>query len=176
MSAVKHSDIATTDLEELDRNIVLATQKGLPVDHKPYHLVAAQLNVDVELLKSRMQLMLDDGRIRRIGAVPNHYRLGYIANGMTVWDVADENIDRAGRLVGSQEFVSHCYERPRIESVWRYNLFAMLHGHRRIEVLRQADQIKELLGDMYRSHDILFSTEILKKTGLRFASGKSHGE
>ena len=33
--------------------------------------------------------------IRRIGAVPNHYRLGYRANGMSVWDVADEQVGRA---------------------------------------------------------------------------------
>ncbi len=38
----------------------------------------------------RLQRMLDARIIRRIAAVPNHYRLGYVANGMTVWDVDDE--------------------------------------------------------------------------------------
>ena len=168
-SASGQASIADIDLEELDQKIVLATQNGLPIAKKPYHVVAAQLDVDVELLKSRLKLMLEDGRIRRIGAVPNHYRLGYIANGMSVWEIDDEHINEAGAIVGAMQNVSHCYERPRVEGLWNYNLFAMLHGHRKVEVIRQADIIKEKLGDLYRSHDILFSTEILKKTGLRFS-------
>lgn len=166
------SEIVNIDLKNLDEEIVLATQGGLPIDPRPYTVVANQLGVSVELLMSRLQLMVDDGRIRRIGAVPNHYRLGYIANGMTVWDIEDSQIQRAGELIGSLKNVSHCYERPRVTELWDYNLFAMLHGHRRIEVERQADEIKELLGDMYRAHDILFSTKILKKTGLRFSGNK----
>ncbi len=167
------SEIADVDLQVLDEKIVLATQSGLPVQPQPYNAVADQLNVSVDLLLSRIRLMVDDGRIRRIGAVPNHYRLGYIANGMTVWDIEDSQIGRAGELIGSLESVSHCYERPRVAELWDYNLFAMLHGHRRVEVEQQADEIKELLGDMYRSHDILFSTQILKKTGLRFSGNKN---
>lgn len=170
----KTSDDRHIDLQKLDEAIVLATQSGLPIDPQPYSLLAKQLKVSAELLMSRLQLMHDDGRIRRIGAVPNHYRLGYIANGMTVWDLDDCHVMRAGELIGSLDNVSHCYERPRITELWDYNLFAMLHGHRRIEVERQADEIKELLGDMYRAHDILFSTKILKKTGLRFSGKKAN--
>ena len=105
--------------------------------------------------------------VRRIAAVPNHYRLGYVANGMSVWDVEDAEVDRLGALIGSQPAVSHCYRRPRKAGVWRYNLFAMLHGHTREEVLAQAEQVAALLGPARRAHDVLFSSAILKKTGLR---------
>ena len=111
--------------------------------------------------------MLDDGMIRRIGAVPNHYALGYKANGMTVWDVVDERIDELGELIGKLDFVSHCYQRPRHLPDWNYNLFAMVHGHDRIETEQKAQQIAVLLGDACRAHEILYSTRILKKTGLR---------
>jgi hypothetical protein len=43
----------------------------------------------------------------------------------------------------------------------------MLHGHTRAEVLTQAERVAELLGSACRSHDVLFSSAILKKTGLR---------
>jgi DNA-binding Lrp family transcriptional regulator len=59
-----------------------------------------------------MQRMLDTGVIRRIGAVPNHYAIGYTANGMSVWDVDDARIDELGARVGALEFVTHCYRRP----------------------------------------------------------------
>jgi len=41
--------------------------------------------------------MLAEGAIRRIGAVPNHYALGFTANGMSVWDVADEAVAGSAR-------------------------------------------------------------------------------
>ena len=50
---------------------------------------------------------------------------------------------------------------------WPYNLFAMLHGRSRAEVEQEAAAIQALLGPACRGHDILYSTAILKKTGLR---------
>ena len=158
-------------MDELDRRIVLATQSGLPLEVKPYHRVAQELDVEPALVMERIQAMQDDGRIRRIGAVPNHYRLGYIANGMSVWDVADEDIGEIGRQVGELDIVSHCYRRPRHPPEWPYNLFAMVHGHDAQEVRDKVQQIARLLGDRVRSYDVLFSTRILKKTGLRLAGG-----
>ncbi len=156
-------------LDELDRRIIRATQSGLPLVPRPYEAVGAALGIDGEQVRERLQAMLAEGLIRRIGAVPNHYRLGFTANGMSVWDVADERVDELGERVGQLPFVSHCYRRPRRLPVWPYNLFAMLHGRSRDEVEAQAQQVAALLGDACRAHDILYSTAILKKTGLRIS-------
>jgi hypothetical protein len=72
-----------------------------------------------------------------------------------------------GALVGALDYVSHCYERPRALPAWRYNLFAMIHGASRDAVEEQRRAIAALLGPACRAHDILYSTRILKKTGLR---------
>lgn len=156
-------------LDELDRRIVRATQSGLPLVRRPYEAVGAALGISGEQVRERLQAMLDGGLVRRIGAVPNHYRLGFSANGMSVWDVADERVDELGERIGQLPFVSHCYRRPRRAPVWTYNLFAMLHGRSRDEVEAQAAQVAALLGDACRAHDILYSTAILKKTGLRLS-------
>ncbi|HSH57820.1 MAG TPA: AsnC family protein, partial [Halomonas sp.] len=89
--------------------------------------------------------------------------------GMTVWDVYDTQIERLGRAVAAIEGVSHCYRRPRHLPHWPYNLFAMLHGRSREEVERQAEVLRRCLGDACRDHRILYSSRILKKTGLRLA-------
>jgi DNA-binding Lrp family transcriptional regulator len=158
-------------LDELDRELIAATQGGLPLVARPYEAVGAMLGVPGELVRERLAAMLGNGLVRRIGAVPNHYRLGFTANGMSVWDVADEAVDALGLQVGALRFVSHCYRRPRHAGgdgvAWPYNLFAMLHGRDRAEVQAQADEIATLLGPACRGHDILYSTAILKKTGLR---------
>lgn len=154
-------------LTELDRRIVLATQQGLPLTPNPYHVISDQLGVDVDLVRQRLQHMLDSGVIRRIGAVPNHYKLGFRANGMSVWDVDDEQVAEFGPRVGQLDFVSHAYLRPRHLPEWPYNMFAMVHGRNREEVLQKVDLIADTLGGAQRHYDVLFSTRILKKTGLR---------
>ncbi|KRT53911.1 siroheme decarboxylase subunit beta [endosymbiont of Ridgeia piscesae] len=154
-------------LDELDRKIVLATQAGLPLVPQPYEQIAEQLGTMADEVMRRMQQMLESGVIRRIGAVPNHYTLGFRGNGMTVWDVPDEKVAEYGRLIGALDFVSHAYHRPRHLPEWRYNLFAMAHGRDRGEVLQKAAIIAELLGADNRAHEVLFSSRILKKTGMR---------
>ena len=154
-------------LDDLDQQLVRATQAGLPLVPHPYAHIAAQLGVPEAMVIQRLQGLLDKGVIRRIGAVPNHYAIGYAANGMSVWDVDDAHIDRLGELVGALPAVTHCYRRPRHLPDWPYNLFAMLHGSSREEVMAEAEHIAALLGSHCRARDILFSTRILKKTGLR---------
>lgn len=157
-------------LDAFDRDLIAATQGGLPLVARPYEAVGAMLGVSGEQVRQRLGEMLGEGLVRRIGAVPNHYRLGFVANGMSVWDVNDEQVDALGQQVGALEGVSHCYRRPRRLPAWPYNLFAMLHGRSRAEVERQAEQVAALLGPACRGHDILYSTAILKKTGLRLTA------
>jgi DNA-binding Lrp family transcriptional regulator len=161
-------------IDSIDRRIVQATQAGLPLCARPYHAIAEQLGLDPDTLMARMRRMLAAGIIRRIAAVPNHYRLGYGANGMSVWDVPDERISELGRKVGALPFVSHCYRRPRRLPAWPYNLFAMVHGRTRDEVDGQVAEIAALLGAAARRHDVLYSTRILKKSGLRLNEGTRH--
>jgi DNA-binding Lrp family transcriptional regulator len=157
------------ELDVTDRRLIVATQGGLPRVSRPYDVIADQLDIPSDEVLRRLQRMLDSGVIRRIGAVPNHYAIGYTANGMSVWDVDDERVDELGVAVGGLEFVTHCYRRPRRLPDWPYNLFAMVHSQNRDEVAARVAEIAILLGDACRAHDILYSTAILKKTGLRIA-------
>lgn len=157
----------TAALDPTDRRIVKATQAGLPLTPAPYAAVAEALALTEAEVIARLASMQDRGIVRRIAVAPNHYALGMTANGMSVWDVADDRISELGAQVGALPFVTHCYQRPRALPDWPYNLFAMLHGSSRAEVEAKRDEVAALLGTACRSHDILYSTRILKKTGLR---------
>jgi DNA-binding Lrp family transcriptional regulator len=159
----------TETLDATDKKLILATQAGLPLTQHPYHDIAAATGLSPAEVMDRMARMLASGVIRRIGAVPNHYAIGYRANAMSVWDVLDHAIRDAGKQVGALDFVSHCYHRPRRPPLWPYNLFAMVHGRTRAEVAEKMDRIAVLLGDSCQDHALLYSTRILKKTGLRLA-------
>lgn len=156
-------------IDEVDRALIVATQSGLPLVPRPYHALGEQLGMSAGEVIRRLQALLERGVFRRIGVVPNHYAIGWTANGMTVWDVADERIDELGEKVGGLDFVTHCYRRPRALPAWPYNLFAMVHGASRDECAEKAAIIRLLLGDACRGSDILYSTRILKKSGLRLA-------
>ncbi|MBV2264811.1 MAG: Lrp/AsnC family transcriptional regulator [Thauera sp.] len=151
--------------------MVLATQGGLPLVARPYAALAETLGVAEDLVRERLAAMLADGRIRRIGAVPNHYAIGYTANGMSVWDIDDEVIHAVGERVGALDFVTHCYRRPRHLPDWPYNLFAMVHAASREAALERVEEIATLIAAEFagacRARDVLFSSGILKKTGLR---------
>jgi DNA-binding Lrp family transcriptional regulator len=84
-----------------------------------------------------------------------------------VWDIADDAVAALGHTVGALPFVTHCYERVRHPPHWNYNLFAMVHGRTREEVRERVAYIGSILGDAARASDVLYSTRILKKTGLR---------
>lgn len=158
------------ELNQLDRQIIAATQAGLPLEEDPYALLASRLGVTSDMLLERMKRMLSSGVIRRVGAIPNHYRLGLRGNGMSVWDVPDDEVDVLGERIGRLDFVSHCYRRPRYPGVWPYNLFAMVHGQDRLEVMTKTEQLATLMDGHYRSSDVLFSSAVLKKSGLRLAA------
>ncbi len=159
--------VAAPTISDIDRELILLTQNGLPLAPRPYHLLGVMMGISGEEVMSRLSTMVENGKIRRIAAVPNHYALGYRSNGMTVWDVPDEKVSELGKLIGGLPFVSHCYHRPRHLPLWRYNLFAMVHGKRKQEVVDHIEEITQKLGEHCLGSDVLYSTRILKKTGLR---------
>lgn len=156
-------------LEEMDCKLIEATQAGLPIIEAPYASVAAEIGATEADVIDRFGNLIKQGIVRRIAAAPNHYALGMGANGMTVWDVDDQFASQRGHAVGALDFVSHCYLRPRVLPEWPFNLFAMVHGQNRQEVESKRSEIAQLLGETCRRSDVLYSTRILKKTGLRLS-------
>ncbi len=165
-----NTTVKNEPLDDIDRKLINITQTGFVIERSPYQKIANELGITQQTVIQRLNNMLSNGIIRRIGAVPNHYRLGLTANGMTVWEVDENKITQLGNLIGQLDFVSHCYQRPRHLPMWRYNLFAMVHGANKNEVNEKVKQIEAVLGKNCKAHETLFSSAILKKTGLRLAA------
>lgn len=170
-------DICSENVEDnntpdtCERTLIHLLQEGLPLISEPYRHVAQRAGLADDDLLERLETMLRRGWIRRIGVVPNHYRLGLRGNGMTVWELPEEEIERLGTQVGAMSFVSHCYHRPTYLPSWPYNLFAMVHGGDRDVVVQKTASLFRSLAPHVRRHEILFSSRILKKTGIRISGG-----
>ena len=153
--------------DEMDFNIVLATQAGIPIISNPFVELSLKLGISEDELILRLQKLKSSGFIRKMAGTPNHYKIGYIANAMTVWDITDQNITFVGEAFKSIGDISHCYIRPRALPDWRYNLFAMVHGKSRDEVNSKVEQMKKLIEYKFEAVELIYSTAILKKTGIR---------
>ncbi len=154
-------------LSDDERRLLVAVQDGLPLVERPYAAVAERLAWTEERVIALLSSLLERGVVRRIAAVPNHYALGITANGMAVWDVPDEEIDAFGERLAARVEVTHCYRRLRRPPEWPYNLYAMVHGRSREEVLSTVGRIASEAGLAGFPSEILFSVRQFRKRGAR---------
>lgn len=114
-------------LNDLEQNILSAVQHGLPLSQTPYQDVSKAVGIPVERLLQILRKWQADGKIRRIGAVVNHFQMGHGFGAMVAWRVPDDKADRTGELFASFPKVSHAYMRPSQKN-WPYNLYTMVHA------------------------------------------------
>lgn len=152
-------------LSPTDRLVVNELQQDLPLCPAPFDAMAKRLGIEVDDFLSRCEFLRLNGVIRRYGAAVNHRRAGYAANAMACWRIAPQKVAAAGAELAAQACVSHCYERQ-TSALWRYNLFAMIHGAAREDctAVTRAAAIANELNDSV----VLFSTREIKKTRVRY--------
>ena len=146
-------------------DLIEVIQSGLPLVARPYQEIAERLGWSEQLVIEKLKTMVDGGIIKRLGIVVRHHELGYRANAMVVWDVADNQVDKIGQQLGMQDCVTLCYQRPRMLPEWPYNLFCMVHGRSREEVLECIDTMTEGLNLEKTPHTVLFSGRRFKQRG-----------
>jgi DNA-binding Lrp family transcriptional regulator len=149
-------------------DLIDAIQNGLPLVSRPYHAIAERLGCTEFDVIERLRELLDSGVIKRLGVVVRHHELGYRANAMVVWDVPDERVEQVGLQLGDQDCVTLCYQRPRRLPDWPYNLFCMVHGRDRDEVLACIDRVTAALMIDAIPHEVLFSGRRFKQRGARY--------
>ncbi|MGD2117180.1 MAG: AsnC family protein [Chromatiales bacterium] len=145
--------------------LIEAIQGGLPLVPRPYASIGERIGLSEQEVIHRLQALLDQGVIKRLGVVVRHRELGYHANAMVVWDIPDEQVQQLGACLGQFPFVTLCYRRPRRLPAWPYNLFTMIHGRDRDEVLARVDELVERCGLQDIPHRPLFSRQRFKQRG-----------
>jgi DNA-binding Lrp family transcriptional regulator len=143
-------------------------QDGLPLVERPYREIGDRLGWSEQAVIDTLQDMIDAGIIKRLGVVVRHHELGYRANAMVVWNVPDDQVDALGQQLGRQDCVTLCYQRPRRLPDWPYNLFCMVHGRDRDDVLACIGRMAEGLGLEAVPHTVLFSGRRFKQRGARY--------
>lgn len=152
-------------LDAGDRPLLDALSRGLELTPTPYAALARRLGRDEMAVIARIAALLAAGILTRLGVIVRHRALGFTANAMVVWDVAEA--EAAGRALAALPGVTLAYERRPVAGVWPYRLYCMIHARTRmqaLEVLATARALPELRGV---DHRVLFSTRCFKQSGAR---------
>jgi len=163
---------AACALPGLERDLITVLQAGLPLVPRPYAALGDQAGITEAMAIELIGRWQDEGLIRRLGVVVRHHELGLEANAMCVWDIPDNMVSELGRLLAREPAVTLCYRRRRVLPDWPYNLFCMIHGSARDDVLAARGEIAARLGLDAAPHDVLFSCRRFKQTGARYLSAK----
>jgi len=148
-----------------ERQLISVLQNGLPLISHPYAAIADEINSTEDEVINYIQLMQEKGDIKRFGLVVRHRKLGYKANAMVVWDIAEDNVDVLGQCFGQFDFVTLSYRRPRNLPDWPYNLFCMIHGQDKEDVKRNLNLMIKSCEVQGVKHELLFSTRCFKQRG-----------
>ncbi len=147
---------------------------GLALVPEPFMTLGEQAGMSEKHVLSQLSSWLDDGLFRRFGVVLRHRSLGYIANAMCVWTLPEHRIDELGRRLAKEPGVTLCYHRRPQPPAWTHNLFCMIHGKDRSQVLAQHARLSHGLGLERFPHDILFSSRCFKQRGAWLAPVQVH--
>ena len=162
--------VAARQPDSLDRTLLAAIEDGLPLVARPYHTIAERLGLGEDDVLDRLRQLTMSGVVKRFGCVVRHRTLGYEANAMAVWDIADENVDAVAERFASNPDVTLCYRRPRHLPDWPYNLFCMVHARSRPEAFAAIDDLNLVADTSLDPQAVLFSTRCFKQRGAMLSN------
>lgn len=152
-------------IDELDKKIIGQIQGDLPLDPRPFALMAEQIGITEDEFIEKVRSMKASGVIRRFGATLRHQEAGFSSNAMGAWLVPEERMEEFGGLMAGIREITHCYQR-RPWKDWPYNLYTMIHGETRDECSRIAERISQCTG--IDDYVLLFSEKEFKKTSMKY--------
>jgi DNA-binding Lrp family transcriptional regulator len=152
-------------LTELDKDFIRELQKDLEIIPEPFVKSAEKLSISTEELFDKAREFEKEGIMRRYAAILRHRDAGFTANGMIVWKVPDNIIDKTGFKLATFSQVSHCYRRPTYPD-WEFNLFSMIHARS----FDSAEKIAKEISNIIRiyNYKILFSSREFKKERVKY--------
>lgn len=152
-------------IDDIDKKIIQLSQGDLPLDLKPFSLLALKIGISEEELLSRVRSLKECGVIRRFGATLRHQEAGFGSNAMVAWKVPEDRVEEVGTAMAEFREVTHCYQR-RVEKDWLYNVYTMIHGDTKEECYQIAKKLSERTG--VEEYALLFSEKEFKKTSMQY--------
>jgi siroheme decarboxylase len=125
----------------LDKQLLNAVQKEVPMIPRPFAQVAAEIGTTEDDVIQRLKHWRDDQRvIRQISAIFDTRKLGYTST-LVAMRIPKSRIDESAQIVNEHPGVSHNYERDH-----EFNLWFTLAVPPGMELEEHIDRLHELTG------------------------------
>ena len=147
-------------MSSIEHRILAALQRGLPQSQCPYKDMARQIGIETGQLLGILKDWKRQGKLRRIGAIVNHFKVGLGAGAMVAWQVQPEHVTEVGKTLAKFEQVSHAYERH-TDKNWPYSVYTMVHGQSAEDIQQVVQQMSQACG--ISNYRILITEKELKK-------------
>ena len=132
-------------MSSTEQKILAVLQQGLPKSQSPYQDMAEKIGIDTEQLLAVLKEWKKQGKLRRIGAIVNHFKVGLGGGAMVVWQVEPERTKEVGEIFAAFREVSHAYERH-TDKNWPYSIYTMVHGKSDEDVQQTIQRMSQACG------------------------------
>jgi len=152
-------------LTDLEKKIIALLQTDIPVVKRPFLEMAQSIGITEDQFLKVLKKLHNQGMIRRFGATLKHQKSGFKANAMVAWKVAEDQVEKTGKIMAGFQEITHCYRRNPAPG-WKYNLYTMVHAADEDECYAIVKKISKAVGQ--DDYELLFSREELKKTSMTY--------
>lgn len=153
------------ELTKKDKELIRYIQSDLPYDNRPFMVIAEKLGWKEDEVLNRIKEWIDQGVIKRFGALVKHQNLGFRGNAMVAWSVPSSDVERTGKQMATYPFISHCYERPATQG-WPYNIYTMIHALDKKDLESFVRKVAKDTG--IGEYRILYSVKEWKKKSMEY--------
>ncbi len=155
-------------LSDQEQRLLTRLQSGLPLVPRPFQQMGESIGLTEEVVLATLADLQQRGVIKRMGVIVRHHELGYRANAMVVWDLPDPLADGYASQLITHGMITLCYRRARSLPHWPYNLYCMIHGRARPEVMQAVQEVVACCDIGQFPHQVLFSLRRFKQCGARY--------
>jgi DNA-binding Lrp family transcriptional regulator len=157
-------------ISDIERKVLAAIQGGFPRSQTPYQDMAEQAGISTETFLSILKNWKREGKLRRIGSIVDHVKVGLPCGAMVVWRVEPTRVEEIGAILAGFSEVSHAYERDTCGN-WPYNVYTMVHGADIRQVEAAAERMSRACG--ISDYRMLTTLKELKKVAPTYIPDES---
>ena len=128
------------ELTSFDKSLLNLLQGNLPVCSHPFAALAEELGTDEQTVLTRLQLLKQEGYLRRIGTFFNSNKLGYKGT-LVALRVKPDKIETVAEAINRYPGATHNYEREGRYNLWFTLLTPCLETEKKI-----LDEVEALPG------------------------------
>lgn len=104
-------------MDDLDRRVLQALQNEFPLSQEPYDVLAHKLQIPVDQFLARLDRLIGEGVIRRMGASLDSHKFGFHST-LAAISVEPNLVERAAEVIGEFAEVTHSYLRKDRFNIW----------------------------------------------------------